>query len=332
MRSVDVDYTALSFVAPERVKFRYKLDHYDADWVEAGNARKAHYGKLSPGPYTFHVIACNEDGVWNQDGATLQLVALTPFWRRWWFLALTGATLAGMVAASARYFMLRRLRVHLQRTEQQRVMEKERTRIARDMHDEIGSKLTRISFLSELTRTTPPSSPEREQQLAGIARTSRELLATLDELVWAVNPRNDNLEHMASYLCQYAGEYFQNTATECCLELQSQLPHCVLTSEMRHNLFLAFEETLNNVLKHSKASQVRIRMFNSNGTFEISVVDNGCGFNPTAQSESGNGLPNMRQRLKDIGGQCSISSHAPHGVNVRLVLTLPKTPGNATSK
>ncbi len=324
MRSVDIDYTALSFVAPERVKFKYKLDHYDADWVEAGTDRKAHYGKLAPGQYSFHVIACNEDGVWNQDGASLQFMALTPFWRLWWFIALAGAATAGFIAGTARYYGLRRMRLSMQRLEQQRMMERERTRIARDMHDEIGSKLTRISFLSELTKTTPPGSTESEQQLAGIARASRELLATLDELVWAVNPRNDNLEHVASYLAQYAGEYFQNTATECRLELPSQLPHCELTSEMRHNLFLAFEESLNNVLKHSKASIVNIRMFNSNGSFEISVADNGSGFDPAAVSEGGNGLSNMRQRLSEIGGHCAISSQPAGGAVVRLVVELPK--------
>lgn len=323
-RSLDVTYTVLSFVAPDRVKSKFRLDHYDADWVEGGPDRHAHYGQLAPGSYEFHVIACNEDGVWNDQGASLRILALTPFWRRWWFATAATLALGALVAAGVRYLMLRRLRRSLQQSEQQRAMEKERSRIARDMHDEIGSKLTRISFLSALAKSGPRESPETAQQLEGISRASLELLATLDELVWAVNPRNDNLEHLASYLCQYASDYFQNTATECRIDLQPELPHCPLSSEIRHNLFLAFEETLNNVLKHSKATIVQIRLISYNGSFEITVEDNGCGFDPVAQAEAGNGLSNIHQRLKDIGGQPSLQSRPGRGTCVRLVLALPR--------
>jgi len=322
-RSLDIDYAVLSFVAPDRVKSKFKLDHYDADWVEGPPDRHAHYGRLAPGTYEFRVIACNEDGVWNEKGAALSVVALSPLWRQWWFLAAAVTTLAGAVAAGARYTMLRRLRRRLRHSEQQSAMEKERARIARDMHDEIGSKLTRISFLSALVKAAPRNGSETEQQLEGISRASRELLATLDELVWAVNPRNDNLEQLASYLCQYASDYFQSTTTECRIDMQPELPHCPLSSETRHNLFLAFEETLNNVLKHARATVVQIRMLCSNGCFEIIVADNGRGFDPAAEAASGNGLQNIRQRLTDIGGVYGLESQPAHGATVRLALTLP---------
>ena len=210
-------------------------------------------------------------------------------------------------------------------------MEKERVRIAQDMHDEIGSKLTRISFLSELAKTVPRVPAAAQQPLDGISQASRELLATLDELVWAVNPRNDSLEQLASYLAHYAGDYFQTTAIDCRLNLPPQLPTCILTSEVRHNLFLAFEETLNNVLKHSKAAGVEIRMFCREGAFEIRVADNGRGFkwDPAGPATSAgsprqsNGLGNLRQRLADIGGDCQIASQPGQGTTVHLVLPLP---------
>ena len=209
------------------------------------------------------------------------------------------------------------------------MMERERTRIARDMHDEIGSKLTRISFLSELVKETPREAPESEQQITSIAQASRELLATLDELVWAVNPRNDSLEQLAVYFWHYANEYFKMTPVECRLEMAPELPQYLLSSEVRHNLFLAFVEALNNVLKHADASRVEIKMRYQTDIFEITIVDNGRGFDVSAgQHESdrqSNGLKNMRQRLADMNGKCVIASRPGEGTRVALILRLTKT-------
>ena len=176
---------------------------------------------------------------------------------------------------------------------------------------------------------------QTEGALAGkiesIAETSRELLQTMDEIVWVVNPRNDTLEHLAAYLSHYAGEYFQNTSVECDLRLPRTIPDCPLSSEARHNLFLSFEETLNNVLKHSAASKVKVEMLVNAPEFEVVVTDNGCGFEFPAvtaangsprPARSGNGLRNMRQRLADIGGECLILSRPGSGTAVSLKFRL----------
>jgi len=152
-------------------------------------------------------------------------------------------------------------------------------RIAQDMHDEIGSKLTKISFISERAKGELQGQKPVAGRLDAIADTSRDLLQSLDEIVWAVNPHNDTLEHLAAYLGQYVTEYMQNTAIECELHIPRDLPHQPLSAEVRHNLFLAFEEAVNNALKHGSASHLRVAMAaGAPSRFEITVADNGCGF------------------------------------------------------
>ena len=156
----------------------------------------------------------------------------------------------------------------------------------------------------------------------------------MDEIVWAVNPHNDTLEHLAAYLGHYATEYLQNTAVECELHIPQGLPHHPLSAEARHNLFLAFEEALNNALKHGRASRIRVDMRAEPGQFEISVEDNGCGFDVEAITSAkpgpaslrkkrvGNGLQNLQQRLADVGGECSIRSRPGQGATVTLTVPL----------
>jgi len=243
------------------------------------------------------------------------------------------------VAGIVRVVSHRRLRRALAKSEQQQSLERERMRIARDMHDEMGSKLTKLSFLSEHAKMDAESAGPLAGKIESIANTSRELLQTMDEIVWVVNPRNDTVEQLAAYLSHYADEYFQNTSVECDIRLPRAIYNHPLSSEARHNLFLAFEEALNNVLKHAAASKVKIEMMVSQPEFEIKVVDNGRGFNMPAASasrvqprgtgngRSGNGLRNMRQRLEDIGGECLIRSEPGSGTTVSMRIHLNK---NAT--
>jgi signal transduction histidine kinase len=224
----------------------------------------------------------------------------------------------------------RKLQRRLKHLEQEHALERERTRIAQDLHDEMGAKLCRISFLSEHARRGDLPPNELQDQITSISDASREVLHSLDEIVWVVNPQNDTLEHVASYIGQYAEEYFQMTGIQCELDIPAQLPMYPLSSQMRHHLFLATHEVLTNILKHSGATRAKISMVSGNAAFEINISDNGKGFNPPAsklKSESpataaGDGLSNMCQRLADMGGHCSIESVPGQGTNIRFVIAL----------
>jgi signal transduction histidine kinase len=191
------------------------------------------------------------------------------------------------------------------------------------MHDEVGSKLTKIAYLSDIM--TLGSNGDGKESLQSIASTSRDLLQSLDEIVWAVNPRNDSLERLVAYLSQYATEYLQNTTVELEMDLPAGLPDHPLSAETRHSLFLAFEEALANALKHSGATKVSVAMKMAGSRFSITVHDNGRGFKlggEAARKVEGNGLANMRQRLADLGGDCQIDSAPGRGTTVSLTIKL----------
>ena len=330
LRSLEIRFTVLNFAAPGEVRFRHKLNGFDLDWVDDANARSVRYGRLPYGQYRFHVAARNADGVWREARQTFAFVVPTPFYFRPWALGLFVFVAIALVAGIVRIVSHRRLRIALARLEQQQLLERERMRIARDMHDEMGSKLTKISFLSEHAQVDAKAGGPLAEKIESIAQTSRELLQTMDEIVWVVNPRNDTLENLVAYLGHYAVEYFQNTPIECEMQLPPEIPPCPLSSEVRHNLFLTFEEALNNVLKHSAATKVSVEMTVAAAECSVKITDNGKGFTvpgspadvPARGGRGGNGLKNMRQRLADIGGECLIVSQPGDGTTVTIRIHL----------
>jgi signal transduction histidine kinase len=334
LRSLAIQFTALNFSMPEKVRFRHRLEGYEADWVGSDQSRIVQYGKLPYGAYRYRVQGGYEGGSWFDNEASFSFLIPIPLWRTSWAMALYALVAVVLVASAARMVSNRRLRHRLAALAAQQAMERERMRIAQDMHDEIGSKLTKISFMSERAIRELKGHEPVANKLDSIARTSRDLLQSLDEIVWAVNPHNDTLEHLAVYLGQYATEYLQNTAVHCELSIARGLPDYPLSAETRHNLFLAFEESLNNALKHGRASSIRIEMFVDGSRFRIRIHDNGSGFDSRGMGEKavangansghreGNGLPNMRQRLALLGGEFQIESQPGKGTVVSFSVPL----------
>ena len=344
-RRLEFIYTAAGLTAPERVRFRHRLEGFDPDWTDAGTARSAVYTKLGPGPYKFQVIACNNDGVWTEAARAHTFRILAPFWKTGWFLGLAGVGTVGGIGAMVRFVSVRHLRRKLLRLEQAHAIEKERMRIAQDMHDEIGGKLSRISFLSDMASQNLPEKSEATQQMGQVSEAAREVIRTVDEIVWAVSPRNDTLDSAIHYICRHAEEFFELTSIELELDLPDEVPAHRLSADVRHNLFCAVKEALNNVLKHSRATNVRIAFKVGSGvltapphSLQITVIDNGQGFCakeivpsshlptfPPAHppSFSGDGLLNMRERLQSIGGTCIVESQTGNGARVTFTIPLP---------
>ena len=320
-------YTAPSYVAPQNIRFRYKLEGLDSKWVEAGDRRLATYSHLRPGDYRFCVMACNNDGFWNEAGATVALEMLPHFWETWWFRALLSVVVGGTLIGVARFAATRKLQRKLERLEQQRAIERDRMRIAKDIHDDLGAGLTQIMLQSALARREPTQ--ETQTHLTQISDTASDLIRAMDEIVWAVNPQNDTLDGLGTYICKFAHEYLTAVGVRCRLDLPEQLPHRSLSSETRHNLFLAIKEALNNVLKHSRATEVWLQLALQPSGFTITIKDNGCGFTPGGMASlapawgrivSGHGLRNMAKRLETIGGVCTVKSAPGKGASVELVV------------
>ncbi len=329
-------YTALSFTAPEKVRFKYKLDGLDQDWTDARAKRVAPYSYVPPGDYTFRVIAANNDGVWNETGANIALTVLPQFWQTLWFRIMIGVAVISTVAGGVWFGTRRRLHRKIQLAEHQRALERERARIAKDIHDDLGVNLTRITLLSQSVRDKLAAPEQAATELERIYKTAREMTRALDEIVWAVNPQHDTLDSLANYLGKFAQDFLTATGIRCRLDMPVHLPGWQLTSEVRHNLFLAFKEALNNVAKHANATEVRVSLTLSETGFELAVADDGRGFVPAASKDTtehapatgqpggGNGLFNMQQRMAEIDGKCIIETAPDNGTRVRFILPCRK--------
>jgi ligand-binding sensor domain-containing protein/signal transduction histidine kinase len=321
---LEFHYTALSFTAPEKNRFKFKLEGSDPDWVDAVNRRVAYYNNLKPGDYSFKVIACNHDGVWNAAGAQMKFTLQPHFWQTWGFKGFIVVLGASLVGASARYATKRRMQLRLERLEQQHAIEKERTRIAQDMHDDLGARLSEIVLLSELTHRRE-AKPEQVHAMTGkISAAARDLVDNLDAIVWAVNPKNDSLNKFVQYLSECIPMYLEPAAIRCLFDVPSKLMDCPLSSEVRHNLFLVVKEALHNVVKHAQASEVRISLCVQNETLCLRLEDNGKAFPSQNDSAFGNGLLNMKDRVHRIGGQLNLESTPGKGTGILIRIPIKR--------
>jgi ligand-binding sensor domain-containing protein/signal transduction histidine kinase len=336
-QNLEFDFVALSLTNPESDQYRYKLEGFDRDWINPEGRRMAQYSYLKPGNYRFRVVASNNDGVWNETGASLDVRVLPHFWETWWFLTLAGLVSLGTAAGIARYVSVRGMRGELERLARQRDIEQDRTRIARDIHDHIGSGLTHINLLNELLLGDPVEHlPDRIGQITGV---TCELMSAMDEIVWALNPKNDTLESLVNYLCEYAGEYLRVAKVRLFIDVPGSLPGWHVTSEVRHNLFLAVKEILNNIAKHSQATEVFLTLVLDATSARLEIRDNGRGFplDPVLAGlpggvphSNGNGLDNLKRRASAIGGPCRIRGGPGKGASIELTIPVPTPEGART--
>jgi len=230
-----------------------------------------------------------------------------------------------------RYLSTQKLQRQLQVLQQREALEQERSRIARDLHDQLGANLTQLALLGELAEADKDAPEEIEGHVQQISQTARETTSALDEIVWAVNPANDTLDGLVSYACKYAQDYLALAGLRYRADVPAQLPATTIPPEVRHNVFLAFKEAVNNVVKHARASEARIRLTLHTraaglppDSFTLEIEDNGRGLGSpdAAAAAKRNGLRNMRKRMEDIGGAFEIGAASGQGTIVRLTVPL----------
>ena len=321
LRELVFEFTALSFTAPENVEFEYRLKGLDDNWSDYNTQRTVSFSRLPHGDYTFQVRACNIAGPWNAQPASLDFVVLPFYWQTWWFrMAVLVAFTAG-VASIVRYVSFQRLHNRLRLLEQQAALQKERARIAKDIHDDLGADLTQIAFLGELAQQDRGEPEKVAERIGTISSTARQAVKSLDEIVWAVNPRNDTLPHLIDYAGQFAVDYLRPAGIRCRLDFPEQIPPIELSTNLRHNLFLVIKEALHNIVKHAGATEIRLRVELREEMLEMVIEDNGRGFAQAPDDALADGLRNMRQRLAEIGGECRVESQVDFGT--RVILRLP---------
>jgi len=322
-RSVELRYTGLSFTSPENIRFRHRLENVESEWLEAGPERTAKYLRLPPGKYRFEVTARGGGGVWQAEGAKVNFVVLPTLWQNIYFRVLLTVLFLALATLVTRTFMLRRMRARMLALEQAQALSNERRRIARDMHDELGASLTRIDLMGDQALQDPRLDSHALQQVGRITQAVREVVQTLDQVVWTVNPVNDRLDRVVNYLSRFVEEFLAPTKIQFRLELPESVPPIKMSSQVRHELLLAVKEALNNAVKHSGAGEIALNIIFENNVLNIILTDNGRGFDPAQKASTGDGLDNLDQRLRLIGGRCQVESTVGRGSMVRITLPMP---------
>lgn len=322
-RVVEFRFAGLSLRSPEHVHFRHRIEGFDKDWTMAANKPLALYPKLPAGKHTFQIAAALQDGPWSPQTALVDFEVL-PFW--WETNAFRWSMAAAVFAAfgAAYSWNTARHRRKLQETiARQQSISAERSRISRDMHDGLGSKLTQVSLLSKTLEQPALGQPSARETAARIANISQDILQSMSEAVWAVDPRHDNLESLIERMIAFAQEHLGLAAIQCKLDVPLDVPPIDLPPAWRHHLLMFFKESIQNVVKHSKAKKASFRVELLPAAIRVEISDDGLGFDPSG-TPLGNGLKNMRARAAELGGELSVDSKAATGTTLRLVAPLPE--------
>ncbi len=306
-----------------------RLEWRETYSVGIGERSRATFGPLPPGEYVFRVKTVTPFGEPIGSELALTILIPQPLWKRSSFvLPLTLLSVAA-VAASVWFLVHRRAAVRLKRSEHHRWLERERVRIAQDIHDDLGASLTHMNLLSQTVLGKLAPDHPAWKDTGRIRRIAITLTETLDEIVWAVNPRHDTIESLINYLTAFTEEFLGAAGIRARIHVRLQLPAWSLPSGLRHNVFLATKEALHNVVKHANATEVHLRLEPQPAGFDLTIQDNGRGFSvpaiPTpAVGPSGRhrqGLAGVRERIESLGGRVTLESTPGHGT--RIVFSVP---------
>ncbi len=288
----------------------------------SGTFHDAVYSGLVANHYVFRVRGLDVMGRLTGAEDSVAVFVPEPYWKTPWFwgVVVIGTTI--LVIGISRYFVWHKMRREVARLKQQRELEQERLRIAHDIHDDLGARITQISLLSAMSQGNPAFPEKARADFDKVSKMSRELVLALYETVWAVNPENDNLEALGNYVCQMVKQLCENTSLRCRFYVRDLPNEVQVSSQTRHNISMAIKEAVHNIIKHSNSLEVSIHMEFVDGALNVAVQDSGSGFEPATRI-SGHGLSNMKQRLQKIGGTCTVESAPGQGTTVRIRLRIP---------
>ncbi|QIF04684.1 ATP-binding protein [Roseimicrobium sp. ORNL1] len=300
----------------------WRILGFHDEWLAGTGSAEVESRCPPPGEYEFQAQIRQSDGEWGDAKYRVPLIVPVPFWQRGGVLG-TAALLAIFLAAALAWFISRRIMARrVAELERRNELSNERARIARDMHDAVGSQLTQLAVMHEIVAEELALDDTARGRLQQLTDTARSSVAALDAVVWAVNPKNDNLANMAGYLTQVAREYLTPMGIACRQDVPHEWPEKIVSSHARHEIHLAFKEALQNVVKHAQATEVALTMRHADGRFTATIADNGTGLPADLEGLEKNGLDNMQQRLASLGGHCRVQDLPGGGTLVELQVPL----------
>lgn len=302
--------------------YSFFLDGYQSEWSKPSKNAVFTYRNLPPGEYHLYVKCADTYLNWSDPSKLLSFTISQAFYKTWWFLVLLAISLVGLTILVVKKIQLMRYQNQLREKEHEFAIEKERLRISKDMHDEVGASLTRISILSELAKKQQTEPVKALHTINQISEISGDVVDEMSEIIWAMNPRNDTLDSFASYIRQHASSYLESAEIEGTFLFPDEIPSIPMSSELRRNLFLTVKEAFHNIAKHSGAGNVRMSLYLDKLVLHIKIEDNGIGFDLENIRHLGNGLINMRKRIEELIGRFDIKSEVGKGTLIELSVTL----------
>ncbi len=313
------DFAPIAFQNASGCSFEYKLEGFDPDWIRSGNTRYTRYSKIPPGDYNFRLRVMDANGIISPYIKTLEIKIAKAFYQTTLFQV--AMLLLGLIAASVlvKWYLSGKIRKHKLEFEKQQAIEKERTRIATDMHDDLGAGLSKIRFLSETVQRNIHEEAH-QHHLQNIASSSVELVDKFNEIIWAMNEKNNSLEDLLYYMRSYTAKYCEENNLKYKINIPEPIPPAMISGEMRRQIFLTVKESLHNVVKHADASNISV-VIQLDKYLTITIQDDGKGLDLQAMKNAGNGLRNMDQRIRSINGELLIENKT--GASLKISVPLP---------
>lgn len=313
-------FAATSYLDEKQILYSYQLlGGSNTQWSEPSNNATVSFIDLHPGNYTLNIKASFPAGRYPEQTIQYKFSITPPWWQTWWFRIFAALLIIGLFILAFRFYYRRKLEKQLAVLERQQAIEKERTRIATDMHDDLGAGLSRIKFLSETIGIKKQQQQTIDDEITSIRNYSHEMIDKMGEIVWALNEKNDTLNDLLSYCRAYSVEYLSQNGINCTVDAPEQASSAFVSGEFRRNVYLAIKEALHNIVKHSQATQAEMK-FSINEMLKVSIHDNGKGFDKTNTRPFSNGLSNMQNRIKEIGGEFIIENK--NGTTVKFTVPL----------
>ena len=305
--------SAPCFTNAANIRFLFQLKNGNREWQQLSSDNVFNITNLPPGRYQLTLTVMYPGKIYPDKSLHWSFTIQSPLWKRWWFILLTLLTTFAIIWAVVRAYYLKKLAVQKAEAGKQQAIEKERNRISRDMHDDLGSGLTKIAILSEVAKKQMPEPEKAKEQLEKISQSSRELVDSLQDIIWVLNPANDTLESLAAYIREYTLKFVEPFSLETGFDYPDQFAAIQLSEEKRRNVFLTVKESLHNIARHAHCTRVDISITEEPGAFTLLIRDNGRGFDTGNTRMFGNGLKNMENRISQAGGNYQISSAPEKG-------------------
>ena len=336
--NLQIDFFGIDFNTSAPLRYQYMLEGADKDWSAPSVQHTVNYSNLSAGSYRLLVRAMSPDGLVSKTPAVLSFRLLPPIWARWWFITLSVLLTASILFSIYRYRLSQLQKINLgldqlQKAKEERLAELERvrSRIARDLHDDIGSSLAQLAIYSEVARQELGENTRAEKTLRSLVNTSKDLVETMSDIVWAINPRKDHLHDLTTRMRHFASEILTAVDIDLDFIVRESAPDLSLGANIRREVFLIFKENINNIARHSQATETVVEFKLESNQLTLGIRDNGIGFDVEEDASQefdwkkvrgGNGLVSIKKRAHDLGGEYSIESKPGNGTTSTLRIPL----------